>query len=117
MRYLAVVEVLNLHPSDYCNGRTEKIETIINSMISPMLDIEANGENMVFSFPKDPSVDSTKIPVVVKVRFWSPAVFGPPQNDMADWIRDRLLLFFGPERGDVLVSIESPGNITRSPRS
>ncbi len=116
MRYLAFVRVENLHPSDYCGG-TEKIKTVINFAISSMQGVEANEKNIAFSFPKNPAiVPVDKEPVIVEIKFWSPAIFSPPQNDMADQIRERLRLFFGAERGDVLVLIDSGGNVARSPR-
>ena len=114
--YLAFVVVWNLLPSDYDDERVAEIEKAINSAISSSADnrFEANKENMVFSFPQDPSVRAVEIPVVVQIRLLGANVFGEERDAMADHIRQQLLSFFN--RGDVVVLILNSLPIAFSPR-
>jgi len=119
--YLAFVVVYNLLPVDYIvDERVEKIEKTINSAISSAAygRFEASEGNMLFSFPRDPSVKSAEIPVVVEVKLLNGAVFGAERNAMADQIRVALLSFFSEKRGDVIVSVwHSIPSASCSPRS
>ena len=72
-KYVAVVIVHNLLENDYSEDRIGSIEKAINHAIavstSYMDMLEPSEENMVFSFPRDPSVISASIPVIVNVDF------------------------------------------------
>ena len=75
-KYMATVIVNNLLEDDYSDERIGNIEKAINSAINdamPNMDmVESNEENMAFSFPRDPSVASASIPVIVNVDFLYP---------------------------------------------
>jgi len=76
--YLAFVVVYNLPVGDYDNRTIAKIEKAINAAITKACSDEgtkqnvvASDENMIFSFPKDSSVMSSTIPIVVEVKPYS----------------------------------------------
>lgn len=62
MAYNAFVEIKNLQECDYDEDFLEELEFAVNEVL---------GQDVAFSFPKDPSVTSSDIPVVVEVTFIS----------------------------------------------
>jgi len=110
-KYLGFVVVYNLLPTDYTDEPIGEIENVINGSISYAADgrFHATEENMLFSFPSDPSVKSAEIPVVVDIRFLGLANINlEERNEMADLIRANLLLILR-RRGGVAVSVSNPG--------
>jgi len=109
--YLAFVVIYNLLPTDYTDERVKGIEDTINCTISSAGNgtFEANDDNMLFSFPPDPSVKSPEIPVGIDVRFRSLSLSSKKCRLMEGKIRNALLTLPGIEkRGDVAVIVSAP---------
>lgn len=109
--YLAFVTVYNLIPSDYEKEMDVAIE---KNVISAMSEIDrswgVNSDNMIFSFPQDPSVKSEEIPIMVDV-----SLLALGQDDsiadkrqlIADKIREYLCVLTRQRHNDIIVNVQS----------
>ena len=109
--YLAFVVVYNLTPSDYEKEMDVAIE---KNVISAMSDIDkfwgVNEDNMIFSFPQDPSVKSEEMPIMVDVSLLALGrddKIADKRQAMADKIRDYLCIMSRERHNDIIVNVQS----------
>lgn len=97
--YLGVVIVYNLLPEDYeDDSRIKEIKKAINRGLA----ISPTEDNIIFSFPQDPSVKSPEIPVLVNVELWRTI---PQRTGAAMRIKKALLSLPGEKRENVNVTL------------
>ena len=115
--YLALVVVYNLLPEEIAdNPFLERLESEINDAMTSMRrsGFAANDENMIFSFPQDPSVKSSSIPVVADISLFSTSNFKPGIirfKAVPTGIRKCIIpLFRGRE--NVIVIVRNPNRIS-----
>lgn len=120
--YLAFVVVYNLLPDDLSDDLfLERLESTINDAMTSMrrAGFAANDTNMIFSFPQDPSVKSSSIPVVADITLFSTANFKPGfirHKAVSGIIRESLASLFRyinliKRRENVIVIVRQPGRL------
>ncbi len=116
--YLASVVVYNLLPHEYDDLFIEYLEGAINDAMSSMRKVgfKANDENMVFSFPQNPSVKNLSIPVLVDITLFSTSNFKRGfvrHNGISEGIRKGVLscLINSRTKGNVIVIVRQSGKL------
>lgn len=112
--YFASVVIHNLLPGDYKDPKIEKIEKAVNVALSSLAQrMKADDENMIFSFPQDPSVRTSSVPVLVEITLLSGEAEISPgisSDEIAGRVRTNLLKCFRG-REEVVVVAQWPGNL------
>ena len=108
--YLASVVVCN--QLDYRDEEIEVIEETIKYAMNQYLmpELEATDDNMIFSFPQDPSVKTASIPMLVDITLLGAgAGIRGSSDDIAQAVRNAL---FSPKEGrEVVAIVRFPGNL------
>lgn len=108
--YLASVVVYN--QLDYTDEGIEAIEETTKFAMNQFLmpEIEVTDDNMIFSFPQDPSVKSASIPILVDITLLGAETgIRGSSDDIAQAVRSAL---FSPKEGrEVVAIVRYPGNL------
>lgn len=106
---IAFVVIHNLFEREILDEKkTKEIEEIVCGAMVGVAGEKATQENVIFSFPLDPSVDTIEIPLVAEITLF-PSYHGnrPDRRLLGGKIKDRLRSFLREKDGKIVVIVKT----------
>ena len=107
---MASVKAFNMAPEDYDESVLNELELAVSAVISEVSGFQVtHGDNIIFTFPQDPSVKTMLVPILVEVDIlFFISNIEVKLKPIAMGIRDALWKIF-PKRGNIVVKVQAGG--------